>query len=936
MELHAKIYDALMNSNIKLLGQISISDEEYKELLSHTRGRVTNLIIQTAIPVDIILSVALVQIAIRKYSEGNYWECFKNEINLDVPSSRTNFIGQIFFSTLTRYRLFQIERDAGTKHAYVENIKAHAYVPNNYLCDYFDFLFAFYDRNLLRQIPNNMDDDFSEMSEFFDSTLKENDEIFCLHNLDNKPAKSYKLLKATRTLFAQGDAVFLSNVIYNHLKIIDDYYYDEKKPSETDRFGNAFIKWTEKATELTGDIRRVNKRRSDIFYHRPYFHINRSADKVALVIPEQKFRNEDFNNNVMVTISTNGMSQQFSLSLYRAFGVLVSEQIKIPINDMFAEMKVTISSSTDRIFEIPRRSYRIFDEDFYEMLKLHPGQNYLLVKKDCEVKGAEAIYANYSYRLWDEYSYADVDEKTVIYIDHIPISITGSFILGPSFTHVSSEYQLFVNGEIIQSVYKHPNVSFKVAKKAFNGCFVCCNSSRFQLASVAASLVELPDDTENYGVTLILDEVLDDDDRLYKIVVDEPGKGLKEVCRYVMISALRCHPEKPRYIFSNEALISIYGHYDIKPINCTRIDNTSDYKFDLTTGAEYADFSLWLDEYDYTLRIPLKIFKHGFEKAWNFSKPEYLWHTDLKNDLFISMPGATEAWVFLASKYSGLEVPGKSLGNGVFRFDITKIAQEIRTSPKPYNYISIRYKDNKERKLSLYRVLNRLFVEKAAVFFDDDNRASVDVSYEGKSDLLIRFCDQTTGNTIVERKVINGKNEFPELTAAGLYTMYLYEATPDPLGFGQGKHEIGHPKHGIGVINLDDISNCKVLVCEVSYGGSRLPMDYLYKIFILDRIDEFTYTGRLYEQHKPDETGVIYRVNTLIDNILFECIPDGGELVLLSIQSRYDEDIYDPVYYDRKLRKFISSDRITSREYSRYIALYDDRTDFKTEIRRAI
>lgn len=936
MDLHAKINDALKNSGIKLLGLIPISNAEYKELLEYTRYKVSHIMVQTIIPADIILSVALVQIAIRKYSEGNYWEYFRDEISIKVSSARTNYVGQMFVSTLKHYRLFQIERDAGTKYAYVENIKAHTIVPNNYLAGYFDFLFAFYDRNLLRQIPDNIYDDFSEMSEFFDSTLKDNGDNFSLQSFDNRPAKSYRLLKATRTLFAQGDANTLSNLVYGHVKIIDDYYYDEKIPADSYRFGKAFMKWIENAAEVTGDNRRGKKRRGDVFYRKPYFHINRSRGEVALIIPEQKIRNEDFNGNVTATISINGTSQSWRLSMYRAFGVLFSEQIKIPIEDLFAEIKVTISSNADRLFEIPRRSYRIFDEDSYETLKLHPGQNYLLVEKGCEVRGIKSVYANYEYRHWDEYSFAGVDEKTVIYIDNVPISTTGSFDIKPNFTHVSSEYMLFDSDEEIQSAYRHPNISFKVAKNALDGCFIWCNSNRFHVEPIAASIVELPDDTESYGVTLILNDLLDYEDNLYIIVLDEPGKARKEICRYVLISALRCRPEKPRYIFSNEAVISIRGDYDIKPINCIEIEDTNDYMLDLTTGVEYADFSLWLGKHDYTVRVPIKIFKHGFEKVWNFSRPDYLWHTDLKNDLFISMPGATEASVFLSLSYLQLEAHGKTLGNGIFRFDITEIAQEIRMSRQPYNYITIKYKDNKDRRLSLYRVLNRLYVKKAAVFFDENNKALVDVSYEGKNDLVIRFCDNATDEMVVERKVINGKNEFPELTGSGLYTMHMFEATADPFGFSQKLNEIGCPKRGIGVINLKDISNCKVYIRDISHSGSKLNLDYLYGVNNLNKLDEFTYTGTLHEKHMPDKSGIKYVASILAGSILLECMPDGGELVVLSIQSQYDEDAYDPIYYDMRMKKLVCSDSISNNEYSRYIPLYDDCTEYNSEIRRTI
>ena len=258
MSYRDKIDNSLKNQQIRLLCQIDITNEEYKELLTYTRNRVRCLQVQTITPVDIYLSVALVQVAIRKYSEGNYWDYFKNEIGIEtLPSSRTNMVGQIFIATLKKYHLFQIEREAGAKYAYVENIKAHAFVPNNYLQGYFDFLFAFYDKNLLRQLPDDISEDFSEMSEFFSSTLKETGDSFVLKNIDNKPAKSYKLLKATRTLFAQGNSMVLSKEIYSHLKIVDDYYYDGLIKTSDNRFAAGFSEWIKVASE---QIERNKKR----------------------------------------------------------------------------------------------------------------------------------------------------------------------------------------------------------------------------------------------------------------------------------------------------------------------------------------------------------------------------------------------------------------------------------------------------------------------------------------------------------------------------------------------------------------------------------------------------------------------------------------------------------------------------------------------------
>lgn len=934
MSYRDKIDNFLKNPETRLLGQIDITDNEYKELISYTRNRVLYLQFQTIAPADIYLSVALVQIAIRKYSDGNYWDYFKSEIDPNLPSSRTNLVGQVFAATLRKYHLFQIDREAGAKYAYVENIKAHAFVPTNYLHGYFDFLFAFYDRNLLRQLPEDISEDFSEMSEFFSSTLRETSDSFVLRNLDNKPAKSYKLLKATRTLFAQGDPTVLSKEIYSHLKIIDDYYYDGLLKARDNRFAAGFSEWIKATSEQIENNKKGNRRRSDVFYRKPYFYVDRRTGISYLIIPELKIRNEDYEGVAYVDITAESLHRKEQLSLYRAFGILVSEPIKIPVTNLFEEYQIIISSKNERLFTIPRENYRIFDEEFYETPKLRNGQNYLLVKKATVVRGEKPVYVNEVYPDWSEYSFDDIDDKSVIYIDNIPVSTTGSFVVGADYAFVSREYELYDFDRRVQTAYKHPTISFTVSKDALDGCFIVVRDKRMSVKDNAASIVELPGENDRCGVTMILEDLVFDHDGLYRIILDEPRKAHKELCKYVLLRSLRCHTEKRRYIFADEALITVSGDYDIKPINCKEVGDGYNYILSLDENVECADFSLWIDEHDYTVKVPVLVFKHGFEGNLRSSRPEYLWHTELKNDLFISMPGATEATAYIASKDIRINAQGTSLGNGVFRFDLSAIAQAIRTNDHPYNYISIKYTDNTCRTLSLYRVLNRIFVSKADVFFDEENRVVVNVDYEGKNDLVLRFCENNTETVVVERTVTNGINAFPELSGDGLYTMHMLEVTPDPFGFASTEREIGYPKRGIGAIDLEDISNCKIMLVGASQSGVRLKFDYSYGLFNLKRIDEYTYRGTLTEQKRQSQSGTRYKVNTVAENALIECIPDQGKLVVISIQTEYEEDVFDPVYYDKKLRKYVCSDGVLDNDYTRYIAMYDDEAVFETEVRR--
>ena len=437
----------------------------------------------------------------------------------------------------------------------------------------------------------------------------------------------------------------------------------------------------------------------------------------------------------------------------------------------------------------------------------------------------------------------------------------------------------------------------------------------------------------SYGITILLDDILERNAGAYRVFVDEPSKTKREICQYVLLPDLRCRPEKPRFMFSSEAGITITGSYDIQPINAIRIEEGgNDYLVDLANGEESGKFTINIDGNIFELVVPLQIFKHGFEKQWQFERPEYLWVDDLKNDFYIAMPGAIEAKVYMASRTIDIFAVGTNLGDGIFRFDISEIVDYIRTSTQAYNYISLKYTDNKERNLSLYRVLNRIYVDKVDVVFDHD-MPRVDVKYEGKNDLVLRFCDEKNGEIFVEKTVTNGMNDFPELPPDGLFTMYMFEAISDSFEFNTELKSIGYPKSRIGVINYDDLSNCKLIIQNVLWAGSNLSLSYSYAVFSLQKIDEVTYTGIMYEQLKPKQKDQHYKAIQLVNPLRIECFIDDGVFTVFSIMWE-DEDTVDPLYYDRKLKKLTRSDLITDKDYSRYIALYDDLAEYQVSVRR--
>ena len=445
LKLVKRIREEFTSSRFELISQITISDEEYEVLLKYVRDKVKSTYFQVIAPSDEVLSVAMVQIAIRVYSEGNYWDYFDEEVGIEISQSKKYYFAQIFAKTIQKYKLFELEQENQSKYSYVENIKAHAFVPNKYLNNYFDFLFSFYDRNLFRQLTDDIDKDIDDLIGFVSESLSRSGDIVSIEKSGNKPAKSYKLLKATRALIAQSATTVVSDTFFDHLVLMDNYYYDGKLPQKADRFSEAFQEWVEKKNSEINASDSISRKRKakESFFHKPHFLIDRSNSQLYLMIPSQKFRTEGFVNDAKVEISVGREIITKHLEVYKAYGVLVSEEIKLPITDLFVEYKVVISANSTQEYRIPSKEYRVFDEDFDESSKLKKGTNYLLVQKGLYVSGnITERFVNTACDLWDEYCFDDVSENSVIYINGKPLSLIGEFADKPLFECVSKEYLL--------------------------------------------------------------------------------------------------------------------------------------------------------------------------------------------------------------------------------------------------------------------------------------------------------------------------------------------------------------------------------------------------------------------------------------------------------------------------------------------------------------
>lgn len=142
---------------IKLLSEIDISDDEYKLLCVYFRKKYLQIRRDIGKSVvDVIFSVALVQIGIRNY-DGNFWKQIDNVLGIKVSLSQRTWIGGTLSDTLIAFG-----KPLFGKQEYVTNILMHCFVTQSFLLRLYDYLFQYYNIDLQRDMAgmNESDLDF--------------------------------------------------------------------------------------------------------------------------------------------------------------------------------------------------------------------------------------------------------------------------------------------------------------------------------------------------------------------------------------------------------------------------------------------------------------------------------------------------------------------------------------------------------------------------------------------------------------------------------------------------------------------------------------------------------------------------------------------------------------------------------------------------------
>lgn len=254
----------------RYIGDIVISEDEYIILKAYLRS-ICRKYLNTSerYITSPIFAVALVQIGIHKY-DGRFWPHVEREIGMELPGSYQKWIGRSFYKTLEKYNKYKV-----AENEMMNNILLHCFITNYYASDLFDFLFAYYQIDLERDLTSNS----KEMRDYLMQSMASGENT----------ARAYKIKKHTSDAVAfntRGCKIRVGKI----LRFMDNaLFYGLFPRTSQNRIAQLFCKWADESKKfnqakkaIAGLTKRGEKR-----YSSPYLRYNGNQNRFELVLPPQ-------------------------------------------------------------------------------------------------------------------------------------------------------------------------------------------------------------------------------------------------------------------------------------------------------------------------------------------------------------------------------------------------------------------------------------------------------------------------------------------------------------------------------------------------------------------------------------------------------------------------------------------------------------------------
>lgn len=592
-------------SKVKLIGDILISDQEYETLINFLKVRALHYVNNEQLEIDPVYAVALVQLGIHAY-DGSFWPHMKKVMGFSqlTPVQQHN-LSVPFLHTLRHYNHRIIQ---STDSENVSNITMHGFVSNHYVKNLFDFLYRFYQRDLLRNIePWNLNKALNLLVEMIQT-----DE----HWQYDQSNRSYMLVVQTKNAIKHLPKRSVIMRFKWLLKTIDRIWFQEDLTDSKSRIIQEFRKWYE-SSDMKRDIRsaRTGERtRSGNMVASAYIEYRQNMDSKPfyLVIPNQSFiaRKTDilkmeiqFGDEVFEKNPGQFEDQLFYRTQPLTIGIDLADLFK-PLRVVFkirdkVIRELVVSDGKDALFFDSRLRSTRFAAGKQIVLD---GQMYMFAKQEATLQfsgeyGRTAFgnYVHYDFMM-SPYDYVILNHRDFY---------TARAIVEEGLSQRGLVSYAFVEETPIYNLV--PIVFFKSTRDRMTGTVVTIGGKRIRLESMNPMIFE---SFQDGSIQVILS--LDQNDvtiGVNEIIIDIPGYQPRNFF-FAYLPGLEFTFENGPFIFVSEGFIAftnkslVHGDYD---------ENDGVYQFSIS-GEDILRFT-YQKSIEFLVKPPVF--------SWSFNNVDY-------------------------------------------------------------------------------------------------------------------------------------------------------------------------------------------------------------------------------------------------------------------------------------------------------------------------
>ena len=928
-KLHNRILREFVNAD--LIGEIELSDDEYILLMRQYFVPLCKKIISMRnlpIMLDIILTVGLVQVAIRDY-DGNFWSRVADEIGIDhLTPQQQSKIGDIVSNTIISYGKAYSESGE-----HVRNVLMHAFIVDNYAVDFFEYLFQFYNLDLERSISDTCDE---EARYICDAIINPN-------------SKRQQMLSDYSGLSVYASGEYCKNVIAASLVAIDNAFWNTSKNVEglPSRLYEKFILWK---NNEKGDFRKAKNRKerdSDSyrkFFNSPQLVCDFSNDvQFEIVLPKQLLQNTDKEYRNIYWRVSNALSVNEYVCTVKegSFGLKTEEySFFVDEKDIFMAYTFELFDDGEVIRKFTWGSHEIcmFDDagNHVNVENLSEGEyvGFSLTSVNVE---SEAIEDSYNIRGLTYYQFVFrlgdilyVPGEANYYVGDVPQR---------GFSNDGLLTDVFVEayGAKLPVYSKIPALVINIEDERLGGTAIIVNNRKIKASDLKAVDIKNANVMGQKYYYFDLSGISGISNGINSVDVDVPGSSRGKRLDFILLKDFSFSFEDAPYI--NKTRGTLCSNYRIdwtKTIIDERVSENEymDFEFDdLNEDILECPIMFGWQKYTIGFKVPLLLYSTD-RTEWTFYKPEDVWHADLPRVIYLSYPAKEIKLELVEDNGEKNAFTYEKRHDGIIECDLTKLKSYIGPFHTTKMVHTIQLVDG-DNTYDFLRVINHSVfanVELSADIENDEIIGNFDILGKGNYYVDILF----QGKLICEKIPLDYDRQLTVKAEikSGSYLVSLFEGEEGEDFFDEINYQ---PVDSIekNLHNPKDITGEHVELKYLTYVNEgtvirNLPVSDKRQNYIrIDKkIDDHTYEGTLIVAFHDTDIRDVKKVRVTIprlnrvNSMLVDFYDEYEEIDNLLYDS-YSECVATPEYSDQygKNEKYRRFDPIlwTDEEESYYL-----------------